>query len=85
MRDIGKLCGGCFVHADSPDLDQAPYRGVIVFINYLHLCHLFLFLSSAILFGLPSLREAVLMRREAAVVHLSVWPSCIFVSANFCT
>lgn len=28
MKDIGKLCGGCFVHADSPDVDRAPYKGV---------------------------------------------------------
>ncbi|WAR10586.1 TENS1-like protein [Mya arenaria] len=24
MKDFGKLCGGCFVHAESPDVDRAP-------------------------------------------------------------
>lgn len=33
MKDFGKLCGGCFVHAESPDVDRAPYKGVITLNN----------------------------------------------------
>ena len=26
MKDIGKLCSGCFVHGDSPEQERAPQK-----------------------------------------------------------